>query len=163
MTPTPPASSAAPAALDPAWADVTALGDQLLRLTRKRLLDYRGARLEVSAFRLLWVLADGTPRTLRQLSETLGLEQSTINRQVNAAIAAGHLERLERGEGASRPVRPTEQGARLYAHDAELRAGALRAALARLGQADADRLVALLTAFNDAWDAALDEAGAEHP
>ena len=96
----------------PELAEVTALGDQLLRMQRRRRHVYEGAVLENSAFRLLWVLDDGEPRTLRQLAADLDLEQSTVNRQVNAAIAAGWLERFEVEGSASRLVRPTTPGRR---------------------------------------------------
>ena len=54
-------------------AQVTALGDQLLRMQRRRRHVYEGVVLENSAFRLLWVLGDGEPRTLRQLASDLDL------------------------------------------------------------------------------------------
>lgn len=140
---------------DDPLAQVSALGDQLLRLQRRRRHVYDGTVLENSAFRLLWVLADGEPRTLRRLATDLDLEQSTVNRQVNAAIAAGWLERFEVAGSASRLVRPTAAGSEAYRHDGLVRATAIRAALDALGPERAAVLVELLADLNDAWDAAV--------
>jgi DNA-binding MarR family transcriptional regulator len=137
-------------------AEVTALGDQLLRLQRRRRHVYDGVVLENSAFRLLWVLDDGVPRTLRQLAHDLDLEQSTVNRQVNAAIAAGWLERYDVAGSASRLVRPTASGAEAYLHDGMIRAGTIRAALDALGPARAASLIEGLRTLNDAWDDVLE-------
>ncbi|NED61636.1 MarR family transcriptional regulator, partial [Streptomyces sp. SID10244] len=61
------------------------LAEELLRMGRRKTNVVPGTQLEASAFAILWVLSDGRPRTLRELSEELDLEQSTVNRQVNAA------------------------------------------------------------------------------
>ncbi|WP_148613550.1 MarR family winged helix-turn-helix transcriptional regulator [Nocardioides rubriscoriae] len=137
-------------------AEVAALGDQLLRLQRRRRHVYDGVVLENSAFRLLWVLDDGEPRTLRQLAHDLDLEQSTVNRQVNAAIAAGWLERYDVAGSASRLVRPTAAGAQAYRHDGLVRAGTIRAALDALGPARTASVIEGLRALNDAWDGVLE-------
>jgi len=137
-------------------ADVTALADQLLRLQRRRTTVYVGVRLENSAFRILWVLADGTPRTLRTLAIDLDLEQSTVNRQVNAAIGAGYLERFNVEGSASKLVRPTAAGVEAYEHDGLIRATLIGGALDTLGAGRAQNLITDLRAFNDAWDAALE-------
>jgi DNA-binding MarR family transcriptional regulator len=135
--------------------EVTALGDQLLRMQRRRRHVYDGVVLENSAFRLLWVLDDGEPRTLRQLAVDLDLEQSTVNRQVNAAIDAGWLERYDVEGSVSRLVRPTDAGAEAYRHDGQIRAGTIRAALDDLGPERAASLIEGLVALNDAWDAVI--------
>lgn len=135
--------------------DLLALGGELLRLQRRRRHEYAGTVLETSAFRLLWVLDDGEPRTLRRLSADLDLEQSTVNRQVNAAISAGWLERYDVAGSASKLVRPTPAGAEAFRRDGQVRAAAIRAALDELGPERAGMLIEVLTAFNDAWDAVL--------
>ena len=147
---------------DDELAGVTALGDQLLRLQRRRRHVYDDVVLENSAFRLLWVLSDGEPRTLRQLAADLDLEQSTVNRQVNAAIAAGWLERYDVTGSASRLVRPTPAGAEAYGRDGLVRARVIRGALDRLGPERSAEVVDGLRALNDAWDEVLaGEVGAE--
>jgi DNA-binding MarR family transcriptional regulator len=146
---------ATPDDLDPD-PDLLALGGELLRLQRRRRHEYAGTVLETSAFRLLWVLDDGEPRTLRRLAADLDLEQSTVNRQVNAAIGAGWLERYDVAGSASRLVRPTPAGAEAFRHDGWIRAAAIRAALDELGPERSGVLIEVLTAFNDAWDGVLD-------
>lgn len=136
-------------------AVLSALGGELLRLQRRRTSVYEGVVLDNSAFRLLWVLSDGTPRTLRQLSECLDLEQSTVNRQVNAAISAGYLERYAVDGSPSKLVRPSPTGEAAFAHDGKIRGDLISRALADLGDERAARLVEDLRDFNDAWDVAL--------
>lgn len=142
-------------------AEVTLLGDELLRLQRRRRHVYEGTILENSAFRLLWVLDDGEPRTLRRLSTDVDLEQSTVNRQVNAAIAAGWLERYDVPGSASKLVRPTAAGVEAYRHDGLLRAGTIRAALDALGPERAGVLIEALRDLNDAWDAVIERVEAD--
>ncbi|WP_232679596.1 MarR family winged helix-turn-helix transcriptional regulator [Nocardioides sp. R-C-SC26] len=143
--------------MDDDYADVTALGHQLLRLQRRRTVAFAGSTLEISAFRILWVLSDGEPRTLRQIGTDLDLEQSTVNRQVNAAIAAGYLERFDVPGQASKMVRPTERGRELYDNDGRVRAARYQQAIDTVGVDRARRLIDDLRAFNDAFDAALEE------
>ncbi len=143
--------------LDDDLADVTALGGELLRLQRRRSSVYAGVKLDNSAFRLLWVLSDGTPRTLRQLAESVDLEQSTVNRQVNAALGGGYLERFAVAGSTSKLVRPSRAGSEAFEHDGRIRGALISRALAELGGARSARLIEDLRAFNDAWDAALDE------
>lgn len=81
---------------NPAWATLTAIA----RLER----GWRGAgsaRFGHADQRLLWMFSDGQPRTLRMIAEELGLDQSTVNRQANAALKAGLLHRTrEPGQNA---------------------------------------------------------------
>ncbi len=135
--------------------DVSALGGELLRLQRRRTSVYDGVVLDNSAFRLLWLLSDGTPRTLRQLADGLDLEQSTVNRQVNAALAAGYLERYAVPGSPSKLIRPSVAGDEAFEHDGRIRAVLISRALGELGQGRAERLIADLRDFNDAWDRAL--------
>ncbi|MDE0778553.1 MarR family winged helix-turn-helix transcriptional regulator [Nocardioides sp.] len=139
----------------PEGPDLQGLGDQLLRLQRRRTSSYAGCVLDNSAFRILWVLDDGQPRTQRQLAAELDLDQSTVNRQLNAALAGGYVERITVVGSASKPIRPTPEGARAFAHDGVIRAELIAAALGELGAERAQRLVEDLRDFNDAWDAAL--------
>lgn len=131
---------------------LSALGDELMRMSRRRHRAVPDTRLDASAYRLLWALADGEPRTLRDLSSELGLDLSTINRQVNAAVRAGLLERFTVPGSPSRPVRPTREGARLYAHDTAVHADLLRSVLAEMGPEAAEELIRGLRAFNDAYE-----------
>ncbi len=135
-----------------------ALGAEIMRVSARRTTAYAGSVLDSSAFRILWVLSESGPMTLRELSEELQLERSTINRQVNAAIRHGHLERLE-DEGSVAPrVRPTDEGRAAYLHDGRLRGAAYSRALADLGVDRAGQMVDTLRDFNDSLDRAHDRA-----
>ncbi|WP_223841076.1 MarR family winged helix-turn-helix transcriptional regulator [Kocuria sp. cx-116] len=84
--------------------------DQLLRLdVHRRAVDHRST-LGTADSRLLWLLSDGRARTLREIAQDLRLEQSTVNRQANAALAAGLVAR-RKGEGSAGMVfNPTPEG-----------------------------------------------------
>lgn len=129
-----------------------AYGDEMMRINSRRATPYVGTVLDSSAFKILWLLVEGGPRTLRDLAEALQLEQSTINRQVNAALKHGLLERFSVEGRASRLLRPTAAGEQAYLHDGRLRAAALTEALGELGRERATGLVEDLRALNDALD-----------
>jgi DNA-binding MarR family transcriptional regulator len=128
------------------------LANELLRFSKRRHGSVDGTELDSSAFKLLWVLSDDEPRTLRELADELDLDLSTINRQVNAAIRAGVLERFSVPGSPSRPVRPTAEGRRLYQHDSAVHADLLRSVLAEMGAEGARDLIRSLGAFNDAYE-----------
>jgi DNA-binding MarR family transcriptional regulator len=131
------------------------LGDELMRLARRRTQAYPGSQLDTSAFRLLWLLSEGPSRTQRGVAEELQLDQSTVTRQVNAAISHGLVERYaEPGTTGGRLLRPTEAGRAAYLRDAELRAEVYQAVLDELGAARAAALVAELRELNDGLDRA---------
>ena len=129
------------------------LGDELMRLGRRRTTTYPGSRLDTSAFRILWLLAE-EPRTLRALSDELQLEQSTVSRQVSAAVKHGLVERWGTPGAGGWLHRPTEQGRAAYEHDAQLRVDVYSRVLDDVGRARVDSLVAELAEFNDALDRA---------
>ena len=131
---------------------LTELADELMRVGRRRHVNVEGTELEMSAFKVLWVLSDDRPRTLRELAEELDLELSTINRQVNAAVRGGLLERFSVPDGPSKPVRPTAEGRRLYQHDSAIHADLYRSVLAEMGADQVRELTRGLQAFNDAYE-----------
>ncbi|MDF1606234.1 MarR family transcriptional regulator [Nocardioides sp. YIM 152315] len=128
------------------------LADELLRFGKRRHANVEGTELDTSAFKLLWILSDEQPRTLRELAAELDLELSTINRQVNAAVRAGLLERFSVPGSPSKPVRPTPEGQQLYEHDSAVHADLLRSVLAEMGVAPARELIHGLRAFNNAYE-----------
>ncbi|MDY6807650.1 MarR family transcriptional regulator [Gordonia sp. HNM0687] len=128
------------------------LAEELLRMGRRKTHIVPGAVLEASAFTILWTLSDGAPRTLRDLADELDLEQSTVNRQVNAAIKHGYLERFEVTGQASRLIRPTPAGQAAFEHDGRLRADRLRRVFADLDPGTPEALLHELRAFNDAYE-----------
>lgn len=89
-----------------------------------------GQLLKAADGRLLWLLSDDRPRTLRELAEDLAREQSTVNRQVNAALEAGLLERTRSPEGTylisaselGKKQIKTELERQVSLHDAALKA-----------------------------------------
>jgi DNA-binding MarR family transcriptional regulator len=139
------------------------LGDELMRLARRRTQDYPGSELDASAFRLLWLLTEGPPRTLRELADELQLDQSTVTRQVNAAIKHGLVERYAVPDHPSRLLRPTDAGRAAYVHDGALRAEVYHRVLDELGSARSEALVAELRELNDGLDRAHSRLRPEPP
>lgn len=131
-----------------------ALGQEVLRLSARRFTALPGTLLESSAFRILWRLDECGPLTLRELSEQLQLDQSTINRQVNSALKQGLVERVTVPGRAGNPVRTTQAGQAAYRHDGLLRGDVMGRAIVDLGPERAEDMVAALRAFNDAVDRA---------
>lgn len=132
-------------------ARMRALGSEVMRLTRRRATSYPGSVLEDSAFRILLLLVEEGPKSLRELADELQLEQSTISRQVTAAIGHGLVERYG---GSPRLVRPTDAGREAYLHDGRLRGEVWSRAIEELGSDRGDRLIAALHDFNEALDRA---------
>lgn len=96
--------------------------------------------------RLLWLLADGKPRTLKAISEELHLEQSTVNRQANAALAHGVVRRSRQG-GEAYTFTATKHGAeRLETTLAGLFAS-YHQTFNRMGEADSQEFIRLLEKF----------------
>jgi len=131
-----------------------AFGAELIRISGRRATTYPGSVLDNSAFRILWMLVEAGPRTLGELAVDLQLEQSTINRQVNAAIQHGLVERYAVEGRTSRSLRPTPGGEEAYRHDRGLRAAVYAEVLIELGAARAHELVQRMREFNDALDRA---------
>ncbi|TQL66919.1 DNA-binding MarR family transcriptional regulator [Nocardioides albertanoniae] len=121
----------------------------------RRLAEDRSA-LNQSDGRLLWFLSDGRPRTLREIADGLNLEQSTVNRQVNAALSAGHLRRFAEPGLPARLIEPTEEGLALYEAASARALGAYADGLAALGD-DSDEFLDLLETFVGAYGEAVRE------
>ena len=69
-------------------------------------------QLDRSGYHLLGRL-ERTPLSLKQLAEAFRLDQSTVNRQVNALQKAGHVERIADPDGGTALlIRPTTAGRR---------------------------------------------------
>ncbi|GEE03107.1 hypothetical protein nbrc107696_35530 [Gordonia spumicola] len=143
---------------DSIWSSPVYRGlvEEFLRMRKRRSDEYEGAVLDSSAFAILWQLSDGRDRTLRELTDALDLEQSTVNRQVNAAIKRGYVERYEVPGRVSRLHRPTDEGRRAFEHDGLLRVTRLDRVFSDLAPGTPDGLLAQLKAFNDAYDRVLD-------
>ncbi|QGH69052.1 MarR family winged helix-turn-helix transcriptional regulator [Pseudactinotalea sp. HY158] len=114
------------------------------RLDATRRVVERQASLTRAERRLLWLLADGRPRTFREIAEELGLEQSTVNRQVNGAAADGLVESIEI---RPRQVRPSDAGLRSFTGSISHQLDTYEAALARFDPADRENFTSLLGQF----------------
>ena len=106
-------------------------------------------KLSAADLRLLWLLSDGRARTQREISDELNLEQSTVNRQVNAALRAGHLERQATESGAATLV-ATDAGRRRFEADVEALMQLQATALEALGD-DAEQFLISLATFVEAY------------
>jgi len=144
---------------DPTWDHLDLPRDRevarlLLRLDRYRHLMRHHGGLNAADLRLLWLLCEGEPRTLREISEVLSLEQSTVNRQVNNAVRAGLLRRYQPEGEPAMLVEPTEEGRSRFASDTAATLAQHEAALEALGEG-ADEFVAQLARFTSAYGRAV--------
>lgn len=133
------------------------LHTELVRLGRRRATP-QSALLDASAYKILWLVVEHGPHTLRGLASYLQLDQSTINRQVHAVIAHGFVERYDDPDASGRLIRATEAGAEAYRHDAEIRSEGLRAIVNTLGERSTADLADGLASFNDAIDEAVESS-----
>lgn len=128
------------------------LASTLARFDRhRRTLDDR-ATLNMADMRILWLFNDSKPRALRAIAQELGLEQSTVNRQVNAALEAGYLSRHRDAGAATYLFSPTAAGVAAFEKNLEATIGAYDTALARLGTDDATHLLTLFANFVDVYE-----------
>jgi DNA-binding MarR family transcriptional regulator len=128
------------------------------RLERGRRAVEGRARLGTADRRLIWLLVEEGPRTMKEISEELGLELSTVNRQVNAALKAGYLERAERAGRGARTVTPTDEGYDLFASDMHFVMAVLEEGLSTVPVADAKRFIENLVAFSEAYSRAAERS-----
>lgn len=123
------------------------LAGTLTRLDRERRTLEAALSLGTADLRLLWLFADGRGRTLREIAGELALEQSTVNRQVNAALGSGLLARSRKPGGTAYEVNRTADGARTFDEVTGISMGAYAEALDALGVDAAEQLIALLQSF----------------
>ncbi|MFE6862440.1 MarR family winged helix-turn-helix transcriptional regulator [Nocardia sp. NPDC057668] len=90
---------------------IEALEFEAMLLGRYSLISRKGVgQLDRSAYVLLQRLGDG-PMSIGQLSEALGLDVSTLNRQTATMLKAGLLERIPDPDGGiARKFRATDAG-----------------------------------------------------
>jgi DNA-binding MarR family transcriptional regulator len=138
---------------------LAALRHELMRLGRRRETSQTATGVDASAFKILWVVVEHGPHTLRGLAERLQLEQSTINRQVHAAEGHGLVERREGPAASGMLVHATEAGEAAYAAESQARTEGLRDIVVTLGEEAIARLATGLADFNDAIDDAIEVRG----
>ena len=110
--------------------------------------------------RLLWLLADGKPRSLKAISDELSLEQSTVNRQVGAAEARGHLRRFRAEGEAALLVEGTDEGDAAFERAAAAHVRAINGGIDALGD-DAETFERLFSRFVAGYGTAADAVAAE--
>lgn len=141
---------------------LTTLRHELMRLGRRRETHPSATALDASAFKILWLVIEHGPHTLRGLAEYLHLDQSTINRQVHAAAGHGYVERYDDPESPAMLVRATAAGGAAYRRESEVRSAGLRAIVDTLGEQVAADLATGLGRFNDAIDDAVEMSPHQH-
>ncbi len=119
----------------------------LHRLDLARRTSEQRADLGAADQRLMWLFQDRRPRTLREIAEELGLEQSTVNRQVNAALKEGLLRRFRATGQTARLVAATDQGLARFDADLDLLLGAYSHALAALDEEERRWFLSRLARF----------------
>jgi DNA-binding MarR family transcriptional regulator len=134
----------------------THLASLLHHLDRYRRTLDGGSVLGAAGQRLLWLLTDDQPRSLRQIAEALHLEQSTVNRQVNAAVAGGHLARTRPPGGGPYVFTPTDQGRAAFHQETASTLDRYRDVLDQLGPEDTADLLRLLGRFVDLYGVAVE-------
>ena len=111
-----------------------------------------GQLLRVAEGRMLWLLCDGQPRTLRQLAEELDLEQSTVNRQVHAALDSGIIVRSRPQDSAPYVVTMSDEGEVRFRTDMARLTHVYEHALAVIPEPEQERFLEHLGAFVEGLD-----------
>jgi DNA-binding MarR family transcriptional regulator len=110
-----------------------------------------GLSLERAAFLLLGRIVSGVPARLSVLAEDVGLELSTISRQVAALEAAGLVARTtDISDRRASVIEATPQGLELFDRCREVWLGALRDLLADWTLTEKAEFARLFTRFNEA-------------
>lgn len=131
----------------PSWALVVAMA----WIERGRRAGEARAHLGTADLRLMWLLVSEGPRTMKEISYDLGLEQSTVNRQVNAALAAGLLTRVEVVGQRAKGLQPTAEGLALFGTDMTRMMEQVERAMGAVPADEVDRFMEHLLAFADAY------------
>lgn len=108
-----------------------------------------GARLERSWYTLLSRIAAGGPMSIGELSEALGLDASTLNRQTAALTKEGYLERVPDPEGGmARKFRMTQAGTEHLEADRQANVDGIGRVMVDWDPADIRDFVRLMREFN---------------
>ncbi|WP_405182640.1 MarR family winged helix-turn-helix transcriptional regulator [Nocardia sp. NBC_01377] len=127
------------------------LAGAVAQLERHRRHQEQAATIKTADMRLLWLFSDRRPRTLRCIVDDLGLERSTVNRQVNAAMAAGLLRRYRNSAQSAHLIEATEAGLAAFEEEVRDVLESYDLAIARFDPADAQRLLDLFDRFVDVF------------
>lgn len=138
---------------DPAWAAIRA-GSRWESVRREAEV---GQRLGRAEGRLLWLFSDGQARTLAETADALCLEQSTVNRQVNAALKAGLLRRFRAEGRSSYLLEASRQGQEQFAHDRDRQLRLHEKALAAIPEAERAAFLEHLDRYVQAYADAVED------
>lgn len=127
----------------------------LSSLQRARRVTEQHASLNAADGRLMWLFSDHRPRTMRQIAESLDLEQSTVNRQVNTALAAGLLTRHRESGRAAWLFEATPVGLEQFEQDLAVHLDLLDQALGHLPAGERAHFLELFGAFVDGYSDAV--------
>lgn len=127
------------------------LAGALSRLQGHRRYQEQRSLLGTADMRLLWLFRDRTARPLREIADILGLERSTVNRQVNAALASGILRRYRETGANANLVEASPKGLELLERGVEQMLRSYDTALAQFDEPDKQRLLELFDQFVDAY------------
>ncbi|MGP9746558.1 MarR family winged helix-turn-helix transcriptional regulator [Brachybacterium sp. AOP29-B2-41] len=125
------------------------------KLDRHRREHEQAMSLGTADLRILWLFSDNASRTLKDVAHELGLEQSTVNRQMNAVVAEGLLDRKrEAGDTAYRFAR-TAAGRDAFEADLAISLNGYEAALGAMSEEDAETFLRLMDLYLGAYGAAV--------
>ncbi len=99
---------------------------------------------------------------MKEIADVLGLDASTVNRQVNSALKSGLVERCS-PTGGARPIRPTEAGRAGFEADLLSSLATTRAGLDALPAGRAEEFLALFATFVEGYRAAAEAAHGPAP
>lgn len=123
----------------------------LYRLETLRRVAEQQGELRAADGRLLWLLSDGRARTLREIADDLNLEQSTVNRQVNATVKAGLLSRSHETGRTAWVFTGTPEGLAAFERSLRQHLGLYDRALAAIPQAHRRDFLDHFAQFVDAY------------
>ncbi|WP_460776206.1 MarR family winged helix-turn-helix transcriptional regulator [Microbacterium sp. GXF7504] len=107
--------------------------------------------LDQSAYVLLSLLRVAGPMSIRELSDTTGLDASTLNRQTAALVRSGHAERIPDPDGGvARKFTATAAGTAALLEEREASRAALASLTADWAPSDREALGELLGRLNRA-------------
>lgn len=127
----------------------------LYRLEQSRRGASANATLGAADARILWLFTRDEEYTLRDISDKLNLEQSTVNRQVNAAVKAGYVVKKRSRARAAWVFAPSEEGRRKFEADSEMHLGFFARSMAELTDSEQETFVDLFAKVVGGYEAAI--------
>lgn len=121
------------------------------RLENARRVADTASRLGRADRRLLWLLADERPRSMREIAEELGLDLSTISRQITHALEDDLIEKHREPGRSSHQLTLTASGLQRFRREAEGHVELHEQALAALPAEDHERFIEMLRVFADSY------------